>query len=83
MVKRILKFIFGGIVVMHALNSYTNGLAGQYKFMADKEEVKANGGDVDEFNSQYKYVFIPVMIYRNCKKIVNELKRWWPLYMAN
>ena len=79
MVKKAVKFIFGGIVIMHALNSYTKSLAVGFEKLADKEEVKANGGsvaDIDKVSSRYEFVPYPKAIYRNCKKVAEQVKRY-------
>ena len=76
MVKRVLKFIFGGLVAMHALNSYTDAVSSNFERLADIAEAKANGDNIDDVKAKYKFVPIPKSIYRNCKKIVEQFKRY-------
>ena len=76
MLKKGIKFLFGGAVIMHALRSYTEGLANMYGYYADLAE------ETDEVAKQgikdsYEFTFIPVAVWRNILKVKKNATRYW------
>lgn len=75
MLKKGLKFLFGGAVIMHALRSYTDAMASIYEYYADlaeeTDEVAKQG-----IRDQYKFTFIPVDVWGNILRIKNAARRW-------
>lgn len=76
MVKKLLKIIFGVLVAMHALHSYTRNLADIFEYKVNVKEAEINGEDVEAVKSSTRFISIPKAIYKNCLKIVEQVKRY-------